>query len=63
MSNLSKAWILVKAAGSLNNQLVPPDVPPFIHFYKLYPLRFREAVVVAFVKEPGPIEIFITHLR
>ena len=63
MSNLSEAWILVKAAGSLNNQLVPADVPPFIHFYKLYPHRFREAVVVAFVKEPGPIEIFIRHLR
>ena len=63
MSNLSEAWILMKAAGSLNNQLVPPDVPPFIHFYSLYPRRFREAVVVAFVKEPGPIEIFIRHLR
>ena len=63
MSNLSEAWVLVKAAGSLNNQLVPADVPPFIHFYKLYPHRFREAVVVAFVKEPGPIEIFIRHLR
>ena len=63
MSNLSEAWILVKAAGSLNSQLVPADVSPFIHFYKLYPHRFREAVVVAFVKEPGPIEIFIRHLR
>ena len=52
----------MKAAGSLNNQLVPADVPAFIDFYKLYPHRFREAVVVAFVKEPGPIEIFIRHL-
>ena len=63
LSNLSEAWILVKAAGSLNNQLVPADIPPFISFYRLYPHRFREAVVVAFVKEPGPIEIFIKHLR
>ena len=63
MSNLSEAWILVKAAGSLNSQPVPADVPAFIAVDKLYPHRFREAVVVAFVKEPGPIEIFIKHLN
>ena len=58
MDTLSATWQIVRAAGSLNSQLVPCDVDSFNSFYTLFPHCFRECVVVAFVKEPKPLEAF-----
>ena len=52
LSTLSETWQIVKAAGAVNSELVPCDVPSFTSF-------LRESLTVAFVKEPRATELFM----
>jgi len=63
MDALGDTWKIVRAAGSLNTQLVPCDVDSFNSFYHEYPYFFRECVTVALVKELKPVEAFSEALQ
>ena len=56
LAEVGETWQIVRAAGSLNSQLVPCDVDSFNSFYQLYPTWFLECVSVAFLKEPEPVK-------
>ena len=59
VSTLSATWQIVQAAGAVNSELVPCDVPSFTSFYAVYRTYFRELLTVAFVKEPRATELFM----
>ena len=59
MADVGVTWQIVRAAGSLNSQLVPCDVDSFNSFYQLHPTWFLECVSVAFLKEPEAVKKFI----
>ena len=59
VSALSETWRIVQAAGAVNSELVPCDVPSFSLFYAAYRKCFRELLTVAFVKEPQATELFM----